>query len=447
MSVKRNIVLNGLGQIGNRVVRIFDQLLLVPFFLSVWGAAYYGEWLTLTIIPSVLAFSDLGFGTAISNHFVLMYSNDDKEGASNAYFTGIIITSLTIILGLMLSVVVIFCAWNFGMLKSTVIDAPSIFISLAFMMTARLINFYAQLHEGLFRAVHKAVVAYNYFSIEGFMRIAVGVICLLCGCGVIGYALGQLCVAVVFNLLFAIMSYRCVDIHRGHFDSKIAVDTFKKGVGFMLTPVWQSVYLQGSTFAVRIVLGAESVAVFNTVRTVCQSVNSAFSIINGSIFPELQIAYGKKDLLTAKKILTFSLQLVTILSLFGFMVLVILGPTIYQFWTNNTVNVDNIVFYMFMFGIPFNAIWWTSGTAFRAINKPMSFSVYGFISSLISTISVYILSKYLGIMGAAIGFTIMDICMTLFIVPLSNKEFGMTFRELFDFRRLISNTKQTLKVK
>lgn len=61
MSIVKGIISNGLANVVQKIVRIADQLLLVPFFLTHWGAAMYGEWLTLTIIPSVLAFSDLGF--------------------------------------------------------------------------------------------------------------------------------------------------------------------------------------------------------------------------------------------------------------------------------------------------------------------------------------------------------------------------------------------------
>ena len=70
MSLKKRLVNNGLASILQKGVRVLEELFLVPFFISAWGAAYYGEWLTLTIIPSVIAFSDLGFGTAAANSFV-----------------------------------------------------------------------------------------------------------------------------------------------------------------------------------------------------------------------------------------------------------------------------------------------------------------------------------------------------------------------------------------
>ena len=82
-NLKKNILNNGIASFLEKGVRVLEQLFLVPFFITAWGAAYYGEWLTLTIIPSVLVFSDLGFGTAAANSFVISYSAGNKQQAAN----------------------------------------------------------------------------------------------------------------------------------------------------------------------------------------------------------------------------------------------------------------------------------------------------------------------------------------------------------------------------
>lgn len=433
MSVRRNIALNALGQMGNRVVRIIEQLLLVPFFLSVWGPEYYGEWLTISIIPSVLAFSDLGFGTAISNSFVLSYSSGKLKEAANTYVTGLIITSLTVLIGVILSVVIILGGEKLGILGKSIISPSSIMISLAFLMASRLMGFYIQLFEGFFRAKSKASIAFHSYSIEGILRIIVGVSCLLLHCDIIGYSLGQFLIELVFNIVFAIYAIKLVkDLPSGKFEKEIGVSTVKKGLGFMLTPIWQSIYMQGSTIVVRIVLGPAAVAVFNTVRTVCKSINAAFSIVNGSIFPEVQIAYGKGDIKLVKQIYVYAMQIVFFISMLGLLFLSLFGPVLYGWWTHNELTVTNIIWFVFMLGIPLNALWWTAGTIFRAINKPLMFSVFGFIASIISTIITYVLAYPLNMLGAAIGFVTMDFIMLLLTLSLSNKEVGVKVSDLLN---------------
>ncbi len=445
MAVKRNIILNGIGQVGNKVVRILEQLLLVPFFLSIWGPEYYGEWLTISIIPSVLAFSDLGFGTAVSNAFVLSYSKGDKRKASNIYITGLIFNTLTVLLGVVLSMIVIFGGWKLDVLEKSIIPPIDILKSLAFLMASRLMAFYMQLFEGFFRAKARAATAFNLYTIEGLLRIGVGILCLVLGCDIVGYSFWQFVLALVCNLLFALWARLLIkDLPKGHYDKEVGLTTLKKGLGFMLTPVWQSIYLQGSTFVVRIVLGPAAVAVFNTVRTVCKSINAAFSVIYGAIFPELQIAYGKGNQSLVKRIYIFAMQSVTIVSLLGFVLLIFFGPTLYAWWTHNELKVDSSVWLIFMVGIPFNALWFTAGSVFRAINKPTRFAIYGFVSSLFSTIVSYILSYPFGLAGAAIGFVAMDFIMLTLSLPLANKEICVTLKELLNFRDTFSRFTQLL---
>ena len=88
MSLKKNLIKNGIASALQKGVKVAEQLLLVPFFINAWGAAYYGEWLTLTIIPTMLGFSDLGFGSAACNSFVLKYAAGDKKGAADTAKSG-----------------------------------------------------------------------------------------------------------------------------------------------------------------------------------------------------------------------------------------------------------------------------------------------------------------------------------------------------------------------
>ena len=434
MAVKKNIFLNGLGQMGNRVVKILEQLLLVPFFLSIWGAEYYGEWLTISMIPSVLAFSDLGFGTAVSNSFVLTYALGDKKKSADIYHTGLVIITLTIIFGIALSAFVIAGAWGGGVLEKSVVAPKDIMISLALLMGSRLITFYSQLFEGFYRAKQKAAVAFNFYSLEGILRITVGIATLFMGCDIVGYSIGQFLVAIFFNLMFACFALRLVrDLPRGGFQKSIAIGTFKKGFGFMLTPIWQSIYMQGSTFVVRIVLGPTAVAIFNTVRTVCKSINAVFSVVNGAIYPEIQVAYGKGDIITVKRVYILAMQGVLVISGFGLLFLCFFGQQLYGWWTHNELDVPNLVWFIFMLGIPLNALWWTAGTVFRAVNKPTRFSVFGFIASIIATFISWCLSYPFGLAGAAIGFVAMDFIMLILTIPLSNKEISVTSDELFSF--------------
>lgn len=416
-------------------MKIAEQLLLVPFFLTSWGAAYYGEWLTLTIIPSVLAFSDLGFGSAASNAFVLAYASGDKDKASNIFKTGLYITSGTVVLGILLSLCIMLFAYYTGLLNKSLIPAYDSIVALILLMATRLINFYGQIIEALFRAKRRAATSTNLQTLLGLINISVGIIVLRLGGNIIAYSTSLFIVGVLFIISYGV--YGCLLVKHalsGVYKKSEAQEIFGKGFGFMMTPIWQSIYFQGSTFVVRIVLGAEAVAVFNTVRTVCRSINQVYSIVSNSVFPELQYAIGEKDYEKAKRIFVLSVQLVFLCSVLGVFFLSTAGQTLYAWWTRNQLIVDDKVWLIFMIGIFFNALWWTSAGVFRAVNQPYRFAMYGVVCASLSTLISYVLSYQLGIMGATIGYVLMDILMSLLVLPNSCKILKVSISELLSFR-------------
>ena len=122
-NIAKGIIGNGLAQIVLKVIRILDQLLLVPFFLTAWGAEYYGEWITLSIIPTILAYSNLGFGTAASNSFVLAYTAGNKQKAANLNKSGILVILGSIIVGGVLTIAILWGGKYFNLFEKSLIPS------------------------------------------------------------------------------------------------------------------------------------------------------------------------------------------------------------------------------------------------------------------------------------------------------------------------------------
>lgn len=423
-TVRRNIILNGIANIGQKGVNVANQLLLVPFFLDAWGAEYYGEWLTLTTIPSILMFSDMGFSTSASNAFVLAYSGRERQKAANIYKTGLLLTTCCILLGVLLSFGVMVFAKSTGLLDKSLITANDAIWALTFMMAGRLTGFYNQLFEGFFRSKHKAATSINYNTVGSLVTITLGIYVLLKGYGIVAYALSILITSVIFNIGYALIAIHVIgELPHGNYDKTEAKTICYKGFGYMASPLWQVIYFQGTTLVVRTVLGAEAVAVFNTVRKVCRSVNQMFGIVNGSIFPELQIAIGENNMMLARSILWKSVKFVFILGVIGVLLLSTVGPIIYNWWTKDMLTMPTGIWLLFMLGILFNALWWTAGCTFRAINEPYRLAVYGFFASCLTVFTTYLLSNVWEMTGAAIGYILFDVLMVLMVVPYVVKLF------------------------
>ena len=84
-----------------------------------------------------------------------------------------------------------------------------------------------------------------------------------------------------------------------------------------------------------------------------------------------------------------------------------------------------------MLGILLNAIWWTSVVTYRMTNQPYHFAIMSTFSASISVGMSYILSKYYGLLGAAIGTLVYDCMMVFYVLPDSCHLLGMKTKELF----------------
>lgn len=432
-NVTKGVLSNATAMLVQKIVRILDQLLLVPFFLTAWGAAYYGEWLTLSIIPSVLAFSDLGFGSAVCNSFVLSYASGDKQSAANLNKSGWLIITGCVLLGACLTIVLMYLGDHLDFFNKSLIPPQEAITAVTLMITARLLSFYTQLIEGYYRSARKAALGSFLGSGQQIANILIGISILWGGYGIVGYAASQLGVSIVFNLIYYLIGKKQINLH-GYQGKVVKSDIqmiVSKGIGYLMTPVWQSIYFQGGTFVVRLTLGPESVAIFNTVRTVCRSVNQMFSIINGSIFPDLQYEYGKGNIGTVHRLFRIAILFSMITGILGTIFLVLFGLDIYQFWTKSILPVPTNVWFTFMIGILLNAVWWTSVVTYRMTNQPYHFAIMSTISACISVGSSYFLSLYFGLWGAVLGTILYDIIMMFYVLPDSCHLLDMKVKDLF----------------
>lgn len=433
MSVKKKLVQNGLASALQKTIKIAEQLLLVPFFITAWGAAYYGEWLTLTIIPTIIGFSDLGFGSAACNSFVLKYASGDKQGASNIAKSGFLSISLIVLTSILISITVLLVLNYFHIFNKSLIHKQDAILALSFLMLGRLIGFYQPLNEAYFRSARKAALSINLQSVYSALNVIVGLIVLVCKGSIVLYAFTNLINAIAFNVYYTLIARKTLPVHKEFKGQIITSDIktiFHKGLGFLLSPVWQAVFFQGTTFIVRIVLGPVAVTIFNTVRTLTRAVNQANSMVIFAVLPELQFEIGAGNLKQARKIFRFGLTVIVLIALAGMAFLFIAGPWFYELWTRKALNPPPMMWNIFIIGIVFNAIWWMSSDILIAANKPYDFTIAGVLVAVLAVMVSYFLSIQFGLTGAAIGSLLLDVLLFIYVLPKSCKLIEQPLRSL-----------------
>ena len=436
VSMKNNIVKgiigNGLAQITLKVIRVMEQLLLIPFFLTAWGATYYGEWITLSIIPTVLTFSNFGFGSAVSNSFVLAYTGGDKQKAADINKNGILVVAGSIVVGAIITVAILLGGNYFHLFKNSIIPANEAILAVALLMTGRLVSFYHLLIEGYYRGARKAVLSGFLYSGCSAVSLIVGLGVLYWGGGIVEYAFSHFFVTILFTIVYFVIGRRLVDLkgYHGRYILSDIKQITSKGMGYMMDPVWQCIYFQGTTFVVRLTLGPEAVAAFNTIRTACRSVSQIFNVVNGSIFPELQFEYGQGNMHTVHCLFRLSVLSSIFVGIIGAIFLSLFGLDIYNWWTQSQLSVTNEVWNTFVVGILFNAVWWTAMVAYPVTNKPYNFAIASTVTACLSVAISYVLAIYLGLWGAVFGAMLFEFVMMAYILPDSCRLFGMKSMDL-----------------
>lgn len=431
----KGIIGNGLAQITLKVIRVLEQLLLIPFFLSAWGAAYYGEWITLSIIPTVLTFTNFGFGSAVSNSFVLAYTGGDKQKAADINKNGILVVGGSIVVGAILTTAILWGGRSFHIFENSIIPINEAILAIGLLMTGRLISFYHLLIEGYYRGARKAVLSGFLYAGCSAINLVVGLGVLYGEGGIVEYAFSQFFVTAAFTIVYFVIGRRLVNL-KGYQGKYILTDIKQialKGMGYMMDPVWQCIYFQGSTLVVRLALGPEAVAAFNTIRTACRSVSQIFSMVNGSIFPELQYEYGQGNMNTVHRLFRVSLLSSIMVGLIGTIFLSFFGLSVYNMWTQSQLSVSSEVWNTFVVSILFNAVWWTAMVAYPVTNKPYHFALASITTACLSVVVSYILSIYLGLWGAALGAMLFELVMMLYVLPDSCHLLGMKIIELFAY--------------
>ncbi|MFC5050673.1 lipopolysaccharide biosynthesis protein [Rubritalea spongiae] len=448
MSVKKNIAKNGIATVLQKLVLAGQHLFLVPFFLSAWGAEYYGEWLTLTAIPAAIALTDLGFGTAFGNAFVLKYAAGEKQQAADLLKTAVCLIALCCVVVLMGTSAVVGIVHAIGGFEKIALPEDVAITALMLLILSRLLGFFLSLGEAQFRAIRKAHQYINFFTVFSVIRIVVGCVVLLSGGRAIEYAVADLGVSVVFLVTVWVIGQRTVvDLGRGKLIKQWSVirPLATKGFAYMLTPLQQGISLQGASLVVRVVLGAEAVALFNSMRTLVNAAHQVLSTINASLFPELQIAIAEKRQERVSMLYGVGMLSAGLLGSIAAGGFVLLGPFVFALWTGGVFQPSFSLWLLFGVVLLVRSLWWTAGMSFRAANCPGWFNILSLVFTCIGVAVAYALSMQFGLNGVLCGLVLMECLIAVYTIPSSMKLLDLSAKDLSECRDVISFVLKKLK--
>jgi len=408
---------NFLGQL----INLGSRVLLVPLFLTAWGAQVYGEWLLLTSIVAYLSLTDLGGQIYIVNRLTQAYAQKDIP-----LFRQILHTGLKLFLILPLAVYAVFIGlvlWRppGGVLQITVTSPQVVLLVLGILAFQLVFSLPQGILLGVYRAVGllpRGVMLTNCMQAGSVVLVALGLWgkagpAAIAGLQLLPYLAAALAAGRDLHRLFPelqVLSLREADFSLGLSFLRPSLDFF----GIQLA---QACSIQGTVLVVGLVLGSVQVVVFSTLRTIINLIRSFFEQISHAAWPELTRLDAQGD--EEKFFLLFrGVFRTTLVAAAIFIALLhFWGETLYNFWLRNTVAyqqqvMDLLLLYMAQF-----LVWLTCSHPLMATNRHRVLAKLLLVSSLLGVGLAYWGGRRLGLPGVVLGMMAGDLLLPCWLVP------------------------------
>jgi O-antigen/teichoic acid export membrane protein len=419
---KRRLAMGFASSWFSKVSNSVIQLIQVPVFLHFWATAVYGNWVIVTAFPTQLTFSSIGFGNVASNEMTMLEAGGDREGALRVFQScWWLIALICTAIGLLL-VAVLYLLPVADLLNVHAISATDTKWILFYLGVAVLLG---QL-EQLMGAAYTCVARYafgsflkNLLSLAAFGATMIPV--------VLGYgprtaalvlAVANVLGTVIFGLFvrrhmpwieFGWRHARLSEIRR------LAAPAF----AFMGFPIGVAMNLQGTLLVVGYALGPFDVVVFSTARTLSRVALQMVQMVNNTVWPELSLAYGAKNIPLLRSLHRRACQTALILAAGIITCMMSLGPWFLSHWTHGVVPPSRSLLAILLLGVLVYALWSTSSTLATALNKHQRLAAWYIVGTGVTVIFTYVLARRFGLYGAAWSLILSEVIMNIYVLPAS----------------------------
>lgn len=410
----------GANAFGN-LVTIGIQLASLPLFLHYWDTAHYGLWVIITALPSYFSMADVGMVSVAGNKMTMSMGRGDYVAANRTFQSAVVFMLSTC--SIIIAVSLPFVIW--GHWRG--FESAEYKITLAALIMVVLITFFSGLAEAIFRATHRYALG---TMMSNFIRIAEwsgGMAGLCWDAHFSSVAIGMLLARLIGVLVAVAYSNQGTF---GHIQWGVKQarwqevrEMFKPAVAFMMFPLSNALSFQGITLLVGYLLGASSVAIFNTYRTLARLAVQASSIFSHALWAEFSRAFGQGGANAISGLYSRAVWLGVAIAFGLSFVLYFISPLLLKLWTHNAIPFQSTLMLTMLLYAAVGGVWHVPRTLLLSINGHGNLARWTLAVAIGSVTLAYLFCKWMQVEGVVIAMLISEITIAIICIVLVNAFF------------------------
>lgn len=376
----------------NRGSTLFLQLILVPITIKLLGKSNYGEWLMISTLPSYLLISDFGLNTTVTTSICSLIANNNYTKAISLYKSA---TTFILLVGLFIVILLYISTyhlhWN-HILNLKVINKKQAEESLIYLTISTFISIIAGLLLGIYRAEGKYYLSEFFTGIFFMIDPIVFIISLFYKYSFVSISIFQ----IIWRLIFVSIFIFVIKKKYSWFDFKFTtnfkpvLDILPTSLYYLTFTLGYNLMLYGSIFIVGKFLGPVTLVIFNTSRTLANSLKSFSSTFYFSYLPKYTVLIAKHENVQAKFLFKKMIFNTFIISFILLLIYQSTSNILMFFWTNNNIKIEEPFFSILLLSVFFGTLGNASYVVLNATNENKRIGISYFFISLIYLLTIYI---------------------------------------------------------
>ncbi len=373
--------------------------------------------------------SDIGLGTVVCTEINVLISRNEISEAKEVFKSAF---NFIIKLGLMpLSFFILLAFWpelrdGLNIVKISSFEFTSAFIIICIYSFLAII---ITLPQGLYRSIGMFARGQYVSTIFRLIEFGVFLCAILLELNIIWVAFSYLLSRILYAGFVMYDLKRKTEIAQFSLlkcDYSNIKKMIKPSLSMMSVYLGQSFTTQGVVVIISMALGSASVAIFSTIRTLCNMAKQPLMIISLAFWGEFTTAYAKKDKSLIYKLFNHANLASLVLSIIASVFLYFFGARILDFWTRGNIKIEEPFYTIFLLSIITHVFWYNKWNFLLSINKHTE-TVYYYLGSILLILTLmWFLTPLYGLMIVALGLVALDIIM----IPVLNRQTKLIFSSI-----------------